>query len=116
MALVVTAICDTGWHIYALQLEREDGPIPTSVEFHPSPKFTITDSLQAPAPDLAYDPNFAMELGTYSDSVSFTTTIHRISSASFIVEGDVEYMSCNDKTCLPPKTVPFTIEVPAYHP
>jgi hypothetical protein len=28
-----------------------------------------------------------------------------------VVEGEVEYMLCNDKTCLPPVGVPFKVVV-----
>lgn len=112
VTVAVTGMCEPGWHIYALHLDRDDGPIPTRVRFDPSSDYVLVDSLRAPGPDVAYDPNFAMELGTYSDSVTFTATVHRQVSAAFPVRGEVEYMSCNDKTCLPPRTVPFTIEVP----
>ena len=30
-------------------------------------------------------------------------------------EGEVEYMVCNDVTCLPPVGIPFRIEVPTDH-
>jgi len=32
---------------------------------------------------------------------------------AFTVNGDVEYMACNDQMCLPPLKVPFAVEVPA---
>jgi len=28
------------------------------------------------------------------------------------LKGEVEYMVCNDKTCLPPTTVSFVLDVP----
>ncbi|MCI1751323.1 MAG: hypothetical protein LKM36_00215 [Flavobacteriales bacterium] len=109
----ITAACESGWHIYALHLEREDGPIPTSIRITPDRQFYVVDSLKAPAPDVAYDPNFAMELGTYSGTVTFTSVLHRQGKAAFKITGEVEYMCCNDKTCLPPSTEPFTVEVQA---
>ena len=108
----VTAVCDTGWHIYALQLEREDGPIPTSIRITPSRLYSVLDSLHAPVPDIAYDPNFAMELGTYSGTATFTSLLRRQGKAAFTITGEVEYMCCNERTCLPPRTEPFTVEVP----
>lgn len=109
----ITAVCENGWHIYALHLDRDDGPIATSIRITQGREFYVVDSLQAPAPDVAYDPNFAMELGTYSGTANFTSVLHRQGKAAFKVSGEVEYMCCNDKTCLPPRTEPFTVEVPA---
>ena len=113
VAVEITAACESGWHIYALHLEREDGPIPTSIRITPGREFYMLDSLQAPTPDVAYDPNFAMELGTYSGTATFTSVLHRQGKAAFKITGEVEYMSCNDKTCLPPRTELFTVDVPA---
>ncbi len=106
------ATCEEGWHIYALTLPRDDGPFPTSVKVN-----TATDhkagAVVEPRPEEAYDPNFGMDLRFHSGTVVFTVPVERTGTAAFTVTGEVEYMACNDKTCLPPAVVPFSVTVPA---
>ena len=75
--------------------------------------FSIVGELKEPDPVEEYDPNFAMMVRYHSGQPRFVLSIKPSSDAPFVVEGEVEYMVCNDKTCLPPMTVPFRITVPA---
>ena len=48
---------------------------------------------------------------TVGDPV-FTQRFEVKKGAQGPLSGEVEFMVCNDKTCLPPKVVPFSITVP----
>jgi len=110
--VLLKATCEQGWHIYALTLPRDDGPIPTSVRVNTSPDFRA-GAVTEPEPEMAYDPNFGMELRFHSNTVAFVLPIERVAGSPFTVSGEVEFMACNDKTCLPPVAVPFSVTVPA---
>jgi len=110
--VLLKATCEDGWHIYALELPRDDGPIPTSVQVVASDQHRAGPVVE-PAPETAYDPNFGMELRFHSGSTVFIVPVERLTDGAFTVSGQVEYMACNDKTCLPPAVVPFTVTVPA---
>lgn len=110
--VLLKATCEQGWHIYALTLPRDDGPIPTSVRVNTSPDYRA-GAVVEPEPEMAYDPNFGMELRFHSNTVAFVVPIERVAGSPFTVTGEVEFMACNDKTCLPPVAVPFSVNVPA---
>jgi thiol:disulfide interchange protein DsbD len=104
------ATCDEGWHIYALSLAQEDGPIPTAIRMGASDSYLV-GPVSEPAPEEAYDPNFGMDLRFHSEAV-FLVTVERLKEGPLTILGEVEYMACNDKTCLPPKVLPFSLTVP----
>jgi thiol:disulfide interchange protein DsbD len=52
---------------------------------------------------------FDVEVKQYSDKVDFVQTVTVKGNVKTNVAGKVEYMLCNDKECLPPKEVNFSI-------
>lgn len=109
----LTAVCEEGWHIYALELPRDDGPLPTVIRLFPNEHYTARGKVIEPAAEEVDDPNFGMRVRYHSGTVVFHVPIERTTNAAFQLMGEAEFMVCNDKTCLPPKAVPFTVNVPA---
>jgi thiol:disulfide interchange protein DsbD len=107
------ASIESGWHVYATALPSDEGPLPTVVEIDASEHFTLVGKVHEPEAEQAYDPNFAMDLWFHSGQPVFSQLIARKTTGAFTVTGSVEYMVCNDKTCLPPVKVPITVEIPA---
>ncbi len=108
------AQCEAGWHIYALTLPRDDGPLPTLIRIKADPAFKSGD-VQEPKAVEVEDPNFQMLVRYHDGAPVFVIPVERTSKGAFTVEGEVEYMSCNDKTCLPPQVVKFNVPVEAAH-
>jgi thiol:disulfide interchange protein DsbD len=104
------ATLEVGWHLYATTLPSDEGPIPTSIRLKDTKAFTLV-SLQEPTPVEEYDPNFAMVVRHHSGTPSFVLLLKPNTKAPLVVEGEVEFMLCNDKTCLPPVGVPFKVDV-----
>ena len=92
-----------GWHIYATKLENDLGPIPTAIRFTPSEAYSLLGPLVEPEMNVRY----------HEGSPRFVQRIEPTTKEPFVVKGEVEFMVCNDKTCLPPEVVTFTIDVPA---
>jgi hypothetical protein len=109
--LELTAINEAGWYIYATVLPSDDGPVPTSFQFQVSDNFALVDPLEEPEPIEQYDPNFGMVVRYHADTTRFAQRIKALTADAFVVEGQLEYMCCNDRTCLPPRVVPFRIPV-----
>ncbi len=107
------ATLEAGWHMYALELPRNDGPLPTVVRLHPGEGHKGTVELHEPKPVEEMDPNFGMVVRHHSGQPVFRVVTRRTTDQAFQLSGEVEYMLCNDRTCLPPVAVPFTLEVPA---
>ena len=106
----LTATIDGNWHIYAQ--EAGEGPEPTTISFTANPlikkegKVKEIGKLQS-----AYDPNFNTVLKFFGERVDFVQKIKLKTSASTVVSGTITYMVCNDKKCLPPKDIPFSVKL-----
>lgn len=109
----LTAVCDPGWHIYALTLPSDDGPLPTVITIQPDSLYRIAGPVIEPTPQEKDDPNFGMRVRYHSGTVSFVQPVIRLMRGSFAISGQVEYMACNEMTCLPPVPVPFHLEIVA---
>ena len=62
-----------------------------------------------------YDEQFAKNLRWYPGTVSFIQKLKVTDPAKFKVEGEVEFMACNDETCLPPDQIPFSFDKKSIH-
>ena len=106
--IVFTATADKGWHLYDMNLP-EGGPISTSFTFE---TLTGAELIGTPtasvAPTTVYDEQFAMNLRWYPGTVSFTQKFKVTDAAKFKMEGQIEFMACNDETCLPPDQIDFS--------
>lgn len=105
--LNLTATMEDGWHIYGLELESDMGPLPTVFEF--SDQEVEWGELMVPEPLVKYDDMFMMNVSYYEEEVTFTRAI--LNPDVHMVRGSVDYMVCNDETCLPPKLVPFELSL-----
>jgi hypothetical protein len=109
--LVLTATMDDKWHIYS-QLQSGDGPIPTSFSFLITSEWEPIGKVTEPEPENVYTEVFQSQVLMFSKSVSFRQKVKRKSAAEFYVLGELEFMSCNDVSCLPPKKIKLNIKVP----
>lgn len=108
----VIATIDKGWHLYAQ--DAGEGPEPTTISFESNPMFKLDGKVKEVGKlRKEYDPNFDSELKFYSSQVTFVQRIVMRSNVATVVKGNVNFMVCNDRKCLPPKDVPFTVKVPA---
>lgn len=108
--LVFNAEIEKGSHIYALEIP-EGGPIATSFTIN-SPTGFILDGkpYEVLKPEEVFDEAFGFKIKSFSDKAEFRQKITSQSS-SFTVTGLVNYMSCNNTTCSPPKDVEFSIKI-----
>ncbi|MCX6261147.1 MAG: protein-disulfide reductase DsbD family protein, partial [Bacteroidia bacterium] len=108
--LVFNAEIERGSHIYALEIP-EGGPIATSFTIN-SPTGFILDGkpYEVTKPEEVFDEAFGFKIKSFSDKAEFRQKIASQSS-SFTVTGLVNYMSCNNTTCSPPKDVEFSIKI-----
>ncbi|MFW6218656.1 MAG: cytochrome c biogenesis protein CcdA, partial [Bacteroidota bacterium] len=99
------------WHMYGMDIPP-DGPVATSFTFDPSNDFNLSGDVKAlTEPERKYDPSFDMEIEMHGDEAVFVQEIEVLRSVPFQVSGYIEYMSCDDHMCLPPKEKEFSIEI-----
>ncbi len=109
----VTAKVNEGWHIYSTT-PQDEGPETTDITFPENSPLSRAGKIKQPKPITKYDENFGINTEYYEDDVTFTITAKVKASAKpgkqkVIVE--VYFMACNDRLCLPPKTVEVPMEI-----
>jgi thiol:disulfide interchange protein DsbD len=109
-AIVFTAEIEKGSHIYAMDVP-EGGPIPTSFSFNESADFTLEGKTsEVTKPEELMDEAFGFVIKSFSDVAEFRQLVSS-AKPSFTVSGTVNFMSCNNTTCSPPKDVEFSVSI-----
>jgi thiol:disulfide interchange protein DsbD len=113
--LVITAKMEEKWHIYSLFI-AEGGPVATSFTFQKNPDYElIGKTTETPKAVSAFDKNFGITIAWHEDKAVFKQKI-RLKKSNATVKGSVEFMVCNDKQCLPPEDLEFSIKLKDYNP
>jgi len=111
-AVKLAAHIQDGWHLYSMK-SVPDGPIPTRIWLAEGQPFQLAGRVQASEPQTLQDPNFQMEIGIYEGEAEFTLPL-KVAAGAAAGQGKVlintSYQTCDNRVCLPPKTV--KVEVP----
>jgi thiol:disulfide interchange protein DsbD len=107
------AAVQEGWHLYSLK-PIADGPLPTRIWIAEGQPFSLAGAVQAPEPQVIQDATFGMEVELYEGEAVFALPVKVASGAApgaqrLVVSAS--YQSCNNKICLPPKTVKVEVQV-----
>jgi hypothetical protein len=109
---VKLAAAQDGWHFDSLK-PMANRPIPTHIWIGEGQRFSLAGGVQATEPQVMQDASFGMEVELYEGEAVFTLPVRVAAGASpgaqkLVVSAS--YQSCNNKVCLPPKTI--KVEVP----
>ena len=107
------AAVQEGWHLYSLKPMTE-GPIATRIWIAEGQPFSLSGDVRAPEPRVMQDPSFGMEVELYEGEAVFTLPVKVAPGTAPGVQQLVvsaSYQSCNNKLCLPPKTVKVEVLV-----
>ncbi|HMO37923.1 MAG TPA: protein-disulfide reductase DsbD family protein [Saprospiraceae bacterium] len=109
--LVLTAQMAKGWYVYSQYLESDAGPIPTSFTFAVNDDFELVGQTREEGDRKeGYDEIFGMNLIKFAGKADFVQPI-RLQRKMHQVSGTLEFMTCDDEQCLPPRTIDFTIDL-----
>jgi thiol:disulfide interchange protein DsbD len=108
--LQMTATITGNWHLYAQ--DAGEGPEPTTFKFTPNPLVSFDGKVKEVGKlEKSFDKNFNSVLKYYANKVVFVQKVKVKSAVATVVKGTVNFMVCNDRQCLPPRDVNFTINV-----
>jgi len=108
--LVMTADIDNGWHLYAMDI-AEGGPIATSFTFEEPAGYSLEGKpVATDKPEVKFDNSFGMDIGMHSVRAGFRQKI-TVNQYPATIKGFVTFMSCDDKQCLPPRDVEFSVVI-----
>lgn len=107
--ITMTALIDKTWHTYS-QIAVTDGPIPTTFSFTPSQNYELIGKTSESKPEEEYVEAFGAKVLHFSEKAVFTQKVKLNGKAGFMINFSVEYMCCDNKMCLPPKTVALSVK------
>jgi DsbC/DsbD-like thiol-disulfide interchange protein len=107
--LHMIATLEKGWHLYS-QNTPDGGPVPTAFSFTKNPLVTLNGPVKETGKlETHFEKLFDVDVKQYSDKVDFVQTVTVKGNVKTNMAGNVKYMLCNDRECLPPKEVNFSI-------
>ncbi|SDD09442.1 protein-disulfide reductase DsbD domain-containing protein [Niabella drilacis] len=99
-----------GWHLYSQTQPKDAIAYPTKVDFTNNPLIVRTGGVKEVGKmEKFHDASTKSTTHQYSNTVTFVQRVTLKAAAKTSVSGTVEYQTCDDKKCLPPKTLPFNI-------
>ena len=104
------AVIEDGWHLYAVE-QPEGGPFPTKIMLPENTTFSIGGKIESSKPIVKAEPLFMvddkpLETKFYEKQAVFTIQLKTLSDVNADdLAINVRFQVCNDKVCLPPKTV-----------
>lgn len=107
--IYMKANIDEGWHLYS-QTVKPGGPVKTTFIFSASKSYSLIGKTSEPKPIVKNEKVFNMDVAFFEKSAIFQQKI-KFNGKPTVVKGKVEFMVCNDKQCLPPEEVEFTVPV-----
>jgi len=108
--VVAHATIDEGWKMYGISVP-EDGPFATNLVFEPNDSFRpVKKTVEVTKPVVKHDDVFDMEVPYFKKKATISHNV-RILKRPATIKGYVEFMTCNDESCLPPDEVEFSFEV-----
>ena len=104
------ATIQPGWHLYS-QTQPEDAVAqPTSFSFNKNPLLDFDGKVKEQGKMVKFkDEKLGISANQYSDKVVFVQRVKVKGKAKTNVTGKLEFQTCTDQKCLPPKTVNLSI-------
>lgn len=110
--IVLEAAIPAGYHMYDMG-PYEGGPTATTIVLTPGEGVQLDGPVeQLTKAHIYYDELFGMQIGTLSGKPRFAQKVH-LATAKGTVTAQLEWMICNDSSCMPPDETELTIEIAA---
>jgi thiol:disulfide interchange protein DsbD len=105
----ISASINPGWHLYS-QTTPDGGPVATKISFNKNPLLTMDGTAKEVGKMITrYEEVFGVDTKFYADKVEFVQTVKLKGKAKTNVNGELQFMVCNDQQCLPPSTINFSV-------
>jgi len=106
----MTATINGDWHLYSQ--DGGEGPFSTTFTFTKNPLINFEGKVKEIGKlKKSYEEAFKSNVRFYEQTVNFVQTIKVRGNVKTNVTGKVEFMVCNNNTCLPPSEVEFSVAI-----
>ncbi|MBO4995035.1 MAG: hypothetical protein J6C78_03610 [Muribaculaceae bacterium] len=93
-----------GWHLYGFDLP-EGGPKSTTIDLSASKGVKFIDAVTPDRkPIKLHDAMFDVDLTMWEGTIAFRRKFKVLDMSKAVIAGTINYMGCNDQTCLPPQS------------
>jgi thiol-disulfide isomerase/thioredoxin len=109
----LVASIDDGWYLYSPE-QPPGGPLPTRIRLVGGQPFKLAGEIETPLPRTSFDTNFNMETQVFEGEAVFKLPLAVSTSTqegTYTLSVAVTFQSCNETTCLPPRTVSLRADV-----
>lgn len=108
----MTATINNGWHLYSQTQPADAINIPTKFSFTGNPLLKLEGAVKEVGKmEKFHDASLGASANQYSKTVNFVQKVTLKAAAKTNVSGTVTFQTCDDKQCLPPKKVPFKVDL-----
>lgn len=111
--ITITATMAPGWHLYGTEMPA-DGPRATTFTYHTDKGWKLSGKTVADRKAVSkHDTMFNITVQYWEGKVVFTQrfTLNDKANRPESIRCTIDYMGCNDQTCLPPKKKEFTLKI-----
>jgi len=108
----MTATIQSGWHLYS-QTQPEDAiAIPTGFTTNSNPLLELQGKVKEIGKmEKFHDAKLDISAHQYSGKVDFVQVVKLKTNAKTNLTGVVQFQTCNDEKCLPPKKINFNVAI-----
>ena len=106
----LTANIQSSWHLYSQTQPADAINIPTAIAFNSNPLVSLNGKTKEDGKMEVYkDKRLGITANQYMDKVDFIQKVKLKVNAKTNISGSIEYQTCDDKKCLPPKKITFNL-------
>ena len=106
----ITAAVQNTWHLYSQTQPSDAINQPTEILFKKNPLINFAGAVKEVGKmQLFKDEKLKISANQYAGKVDFIQIVKLKSNSKTSVVGSVEYQTCDDKKCLPPKKIDFSV-------
>lgn len=108
----MTATIQNNWHLYSQKQPDDAVAMPTTFTINANPLFKLDDKVKELGKmEKMKDASLGISANQYSNTVVFVQRVKLKANVKTNFSGNVEYQTCDDKKCLPPKKVNFSVPI-----
>ena len=106
----LTANIQSGWHLYSQKQPADAINMPTEILFNANPLVSLDGKAKEVGKMEEYkEKRLGISANQYQNQVDFVQKIKLRVNTKTNISGTVEYQTCDDKKCLPPKKLTFNL-------
>lgn len=110
--LHLTADLQSGWHLYSQTQPDDAVAVPTGIKFNSNPLLKLEGRIkEVGSLEKFKDEKLGISAHQYSRKVDFVQVVRLKRPVKTNLNGSVEYQICDDKKCLPPRIVQFSVPI-----